>query len=69
MVQAGRQIPTEWEMPDLFRTVIIRDPQGMGVIPSFLTDTYYDLMLYGDQSWVFKDILAWIDLINYAPQV
>ncbi|KAL6589905.1 hypothetical protein ACP70R_050183 [Stipagrostis hirtigluma subsp. patula] len=69
VVQAGRQIPTEWEMPDLFRTVIIRDPQGMEVIPSFLTDTYYDLMLYGDQSWVFKDILAWIDLINYAPQV
>lgn len=68
VVQAGREIPPQWDMPDLFRTVIT-DDQGMGVIPSFLRDTYYDLMLHGDHSWVFRDILAWIDLINYAPQV
>ena len=68
VVQAGKQIPPQWDMPDLLRTVIA-DDEGMVVIPGFLTDAYYDIMLCGPHSWLFQDVLHWIDLVNYAPQV
>lgn len=67
VVQAGKQIPPQWDMPDLLRTVVITDNEDMGVILPFLRDTYYDLMLRGPNSWVLEDIIAWIDLVNYAP--
>lgn len=63
VVQAGKQIPPQWDMPDLVRTVI--GDEGIN-IPGFLTDAYYDVMLCGPHSWVFQDVLNCIDLINYA---
>jgi hypothetical protein len=64
--QAGKEIPPQWDMPDLLRTVVIGD-EDMEVIHPFLTDTYYEIILHGPNSRVISDILAWIDLINYAP--
>lgn len=64
VVKEGKQIPPQWDMPDLIRTVIADDD-----IPGFLTDAYYDVMLCGPHSWLFQDVIKLIDLINYAPQV
>jgi F-type H+-transporting ATPase subunit a len=64
VVRAGKQIPPQWDMPDLLRTVVITDNEDIGVIQPFLRDTYYDLMLCGPNSWVIQDIMAWIDLVN-----
>lgn len=64
----GKQIPPQWEMPDLIRTVI-GDHEGMVVIPGYLTDTYYDVMLCGAHSWLFQDVFHFLDLVNYAPLV
>lgn len=44
VVKAGKQLPSEWTMPDLVRTVIGDEAIH---IPGFLTDAYYDLMLCG----------------------
>jgi hypothetical protein len=62
----GREIPPQWDMPDLLRTVVLGD-EDMEVIHPFLTDTYYDLLLHGSNSWVILDILSIVDLVNYAP--
>jgi hypothetical protein len=58
----GKQIPSQWDMSDLLRTLI-----GNDNIPGFLSHTYYDVMLLGPNSWLFLDIINWIDLVNYVP--
>ena len=58
---AGKQLPPEWSMPDLVRTVI-----GDEAIhtPGFLTDSYYDVLLHGHKSWVCDEILQFLELIS-----
>lgn len=51
--RAGKQLPPEWNMPDLVRTVIGDEAIHM---PGFLTDSYYDVMLHGPNSWLCQDI-------------
>lgn len=63
--QEGKQIPAQWDMPDLLRAV----NENIIVMPDFLRETYYDVMLRGPHSWLFLDVSNWIDLVNYAPQV
>lgn len=64
--QAGKEIPPQWDMPDILQTVVIGE-EDPGVILPFLADTYYDIILHGPNSWVVMEILAWIDLVNDAP--
>lgn len=63
VVRAGKQLAPEWNMPDLVRTVIGDEAIHM---PGFLTDSYYDVMLHGPNSWLCQDILKFLDLINYV---
>lgn len=63
VVRAGKQLPPQWDMPDLVRTVV--GDEGIN-IPGFLTDSYYDIMLHGSNSWLYQDILQFLDLINYT---
>lgn len=51
MVIAGKQLPPEWSMPDLVRTVL-----GDEVVqdPSYLADVFSDLSLHGLQSWYWE---------------
>ncbi len=58
-----KQLPPEWNMPDLVRTVIGDEAIHM---PGFLTDSYYDVMLHGPNSWLCQDIFEFLDLINYV---
>jgi len=44
VVIADKQLPPEWNMPDLVRTVIGDEAIH---IPGFLTDSYYDVILHG----------------------
>jgi len=64
--KAGKEIPPQWHISDLLQTVVIGE-EDMEVIRPFLVDTYYDLALHGPNSWVVIEIMAWIDLVNYAP--
>jgi len=48
MVRAGKQLPPEWSMPDLVRTVIGDEAIH---IPGFLKYSYYDVMLHGQNSF------------------
>jgi hypothetical protein len=66
VTQEGREIPSQWDMPNLVITFIIGD-EDMEVIHPFLTDTYYDIITHGSHSWILHDILSAIDLINCAP--
>ena len=50
-------------MADLIRTVMGNDALQ---IPGNLQDTYYDVILRGDTSWLFESIVNFIDLIHYA---
>lgn len=61
--RSGRQLPPEWNMPDLVRAVIFDDRID---IPGFLTSEYYDLMLHGPNSWLCQEIFEFLDLINYV---
>ena len=63
VVRAGKQLPPEWNMPDLVRTVIGDEAIHMR---GFLTDSYYDVMLHGQNSWLCADIFQFLDLINYV---
>lgn len=63
VVRAGKQLPPEWTMPDLVRTVIGDEAIH---IPGFITDAYYDLMLCGPNSWLCQDLFQFLDLINYT---
>lgn len=63
VVKAGKELPPQWDMPSLVRAVI--GDEGIN-IPGFLTDSYYDVVLHGSNSWVFQEVLNWISLINYA---
>lgn len=60
---SNRQLPPEWNMADLIRTVMGNDALQ---IPGHLQDTYYDVILRGATSWLFEDLGNFIDLINYA---
>ena len=59
--EAGRVLPPEWTMPDLVRTVI---GDESFVIPGFLKDQYYDVLLHGEKSWLCNDLFHFIDLIS-----
>lgn len=59
----GRQLPPEWTMPDLVRAVISDDRIDS---PGFLTNDYYDVMLHGQNAWLYEHIFAFLDLINYV---
>lgn len=61
VVKAGKQLPPEWNMPDLVRAVIGDE----GINPDFLRDHFYDVMLQGANSWLCQEVLQFIDLINY----
>jgi len=63
VLKAGKQLPPEWTMPDLVRTVVGEEPTS---IPGFLTHSYYDLMLHGSNSWLCQELFEFIDLINYV---
>lgn len=63
MVKAGKQLPPQWDMPDLVRAVIGEEAV---TTPGFLKNLYYDIMLHGANSWLCQDILNFIDLINYT---
>lgn len=63
VVIADKQLPPEWNMPDLVRTVIGDEAIN---IPGFLTETYYDVMLHGQNSWLCQDLFHFLDLINYT---
>jgi len=63
-VRADKQLPPEWNMPDLVRTVI-GDDEAIHM-PSFLTNSYYDVMLHGSNSWLCQEVFQFMDLINYV---
>ena len=63
VLKAGKQLPPEWTMPDLVRTVVGEEPTSM---PGFLTHSYYDLMLHGSNSWLCQELFEFLDLINYV---
>ncbi|CDP17406.1 unnamed protein product [Coffea canephora] len=63
VLKAGKQLPPEWTMPDLVRTVVGEEPTS---IPGFLTHSYYDLMLHGSNSWLCQELFEFLDLINYV---
>lgn len=50
-------------MPDLIRAVMGDEAVPF---PGHLRDTYYDVFLRGEHSWLFEDLSNLIDLINYA---
>lgn len=61
VVRAGKQLPPEWSMPDLVRTVIGDEAIH---IPGFLKDSYYDVMLHGPNSWLCNEVFQFLDLIT-----
>lgn len=61
--ESHRQLPPEWDIPDLIRNVIGNEAL---VMPGVLRDTYYDLILRGSTSWLFEDLTAFLDLVNYV---
>ena len=61
--RSDKQLPPEWNMPDLVQTVMGEEAIHM---PGFLTDSYYDIMLHGSNSWLCQDIFKFLDLINYV---
>ena len=61
---SNRQVPPEWTMADLIRAVMGND----GIrIPDHLRETFYDISIRGDTSWLFEEIINFIDFIYYAP--
>ncbi|CAI8600299.1 unnamed protein product [Vicia faba] len=52
VVRAGKQLPPEWSMPGLVRTVIGDEAIH---IPGFIKDSYVDVMLYGQNSWLCNE--------------
>lgn len=56
--RSGKQLPLEWSMPDLVRTVI-----GDSAIhnPGFLKEAYYDLMLHGPNSWLCDEVFRFLE--------
>lgn len=65
VVRADRQLPPDWSMPDLVRAVI--DDEAIKM-QSFLTDSYYDLMLHESNSWLCQELFQFLDLINYVSR-
>lgn len=61
MVKAGKLLPRG--MPDLVRTVI---GDESFVIPGFLKDQYYDVLLHGEKSWLCNDLFHFIDLLGHV---
>lgn len=62
VVKAGKQLPPQWDMPDLVRTVI-----GEEAITIPLTDEYYDIMLHGANCWLCQ--VHFLDLINLETEL
>ncbi|KAL5077878.1 hypothetical protein RYX36_016862 [Vicia faba] len=52
VVRAGKQLPPEWSMLGLVRTVIGDEAIH---IPGFIKDSYVDVMLYGQNSWLCNE--------------
>lgn len=48
-------------MPGLVRTVIGDEAIH---IPGFLKDSYVDVMLYGQNSWLCNEVFQFLDLIT-----
>lgn len=57
------ELPPGWNIPDLIRALLGNETLQM---PGYLQDTYYDVLLRGETSWLFEDISNFIDLIHYA---
>lgn len=49
---ADKQLPPEWDMPDLVRAVIGEEALAT---PSYMSDAYYDVMLHGQNSWLCQE--------------
>jgi hypothetical protein len=62
MKMTNRQLPPEWNMPEIVRAVIGEDGIEM---PSLLTADFSDIMLHKDKSRLCEEILIFIYLINY----
>lgn len=62
VVIADKQLPPEWDMPDLVRAVIGEEALAT---PSYMSDAYYDVMLHGQNSWLCKLVFDFIDLTRY----
>ena len=60
-MRAGKQLPPEWSMPDLVRTVIGDEAIH---IPGFIKDSYVDVMLHGQNSWLCNEVFQFLDLIT-----
>lgn len=60
--KVGRQIPPQWDMPDLVRAVVSNDRLTLDL----LKDAYYDVIICGTRSWIFEEVVDYIDLVNYA---
>ncbi|KAL5072113.1 hypothetical protein RYX36_023000 [Vicia faba] len=61
VVRAGKQLPPEWSMPGLVRTMIGDEAIH---IPGFIKDSYVDVMLYGQNSWLCNEVFQFLDLIT-----
>ena len=62
VVKADKQLPPEWNMPDLVRAVIGDERL---LTPGLLNNAYYDLLLHGPNSWLCQDLFQFLDLIGY----
>ncbi|KAL5096651.1 hypothetical protein RYX36_000978 [Vicia faba] len=61
VVRAGKQLPPEWSMSGLVWTVIGDEATH---IPGFIKDSYVDVMLYGQNSWLCNEVFQFLDLIT-----
>jgi hypothetical protein len=61
---SNRQVPPQWNMEDLLLSVLGNDSLRM---PSYLQDTYDDVVLNGATSLLFEDLGNIIHLINNDP--
>lgn len=63
VAKSGKQLPPQWNMPDLLRFVI-GDEAAQN--PSLLTDSYGDVVMHGPRSWVCAELFDVLDLIHYV---
>ena len=59
----GREFPPEWNIGDLVQAIMGDDAFR---IPGHLQDTYYDVLLRGDSSWLLEDLCNLLDWIHYV---
>ncbi|PHU00601.1 hypothetical protein BC332_30388 [Capsicum chinense] len=53
------ELPTEWNIADLIQAIMGDEALQ---IPGHLQATYYDVFLRGSSSWLFEDLLNFLDL-------